>query len=234
LAVILAGWWTTKNLRTGAREVHSAIDRLRAETQEAIGQLEDASTSAVTRIRLSADEAQGTQPQSDLQSSRTTMSEDEVIRGLESLTPDNDQTRHTKWWQPIVDMKFDDPSQPSPRLYWKNNVRTPLPWPSTWLTGYTVGGDTGSVGVALSGKANEIDALWKAIQPSLRRLSRALPEGTSFEPGRFGISWSQPRALFKSDDEQREWLRSNLNAFQKALAPELRKLRDAASNPKLI
>jgi Phage integrase family len=31
---------------------------------------------------------------------------------------------HRQWWQPITEMKFVDPDQEQPRLYWKNNVRT--------------------------------------------------------------------------------------------------------------
>jgi hypothetical protein len=55
------------------------------------------------------------------------------------MRTDSERVEHERWWEPIVSITFDDPDQQRPRLYWKNNTRTPMPWPGIWLTTWTWG-----------------------------------------------------------------------------------------------
>ena len=118
-------------------------------------------------------------------------------------------------------MKFNDPNRPPPRLYWKNNVRVPMPWPGTWLTAWRNEKSDGVCGVALSGKSESIDAFWRKIQRFAPELERQLPDGSRIEAGRFGIGIIQPNTLFRDDDEKREWLVSNLDKFATVLQPRM-------------
>jgi hypothetical protein len=116
--------------------------------------------------------------------------------------------------QPIVDMKFDDREQvEQPRLYWMNNTRTPLPWPSIWLTAWRNESPDGVCGVALSGRAKMIKELWHMLRRDADEIQRELPAGSTVEGGRFGIGISKPNSEFRDDDERRAWLKETLNAF---------------------
>jgi hypothetical protein len=97
-----------------------------------------------------------------------------------------ERAEHTQWWQPIVSMKFDDPDQQQPRLHWKNNTRTPMPWPGTWLTTYTWGGEDpdGGCGVALSGYDDALDKLWRSMRRERKEIQSELPDGSNVEAGR--------------------------------------------------
>jgi hypothetical protein len=107
---------------------------------------------------------------------------------LSRHSTDSERRAHSSWWEPIVSMSFDDPDQQPPRLFWKNNTRTPMPWPGTWLTTWTSQDPDGNTGIALSGYEDNIDEFWRAIRAVRREIQSDLPEGTSVESGRFGIS----------------------------------------------
>jgi hypothetical protein len=130
--------------------------------------------------------------------------------------------RHKQWWQPIVDMKFDDPKQvEQPRLYWMNNTRTPMPWPSIWLTAWRNESPDGVCGVALSGRARRISELWRRLSRDADEIQRELPAGSTVEGGRFGIGITKPNSEFRDDDERRAWLQATLNTFVNVLRPRI-------------
>jgi hypothetical protein len=137
--------------------------------------------------------------------------------------------RHQQWWQPIVDMTFADPQQEQPRLYWMNNTRTPLPWPSIWLTAWRNESPDGVCGVALSGRAKSIKELWRRLRRDAEEIRRELPAGSTVEGGRFGIGITKPNSEFRDDDEKRAWLKAILNAFVNVLRPRIAKVAGRAS-----
>jgi acylphosphatase len=127
--------------------------------------------------------------------------------------------QHKQWWQPVVDMKFDDPGQEQPRLYWSNNVRAPLPWPDTWLTGWRNVNEDGLCGVALSGKEKSVEAFWRVIRGQAWKIEAALPKVVASIEGRFGIRITKPNSEFGSDEEKRAWIKEMLNQFALVLRP---------------
>ena len=129
-----------------------------------------------------------------------------------------------QWWQPIVDMTFDDARQEQPRLY-NNNVRTRLPWPDTWLTAWCNVSEEGVCGVALSGHEKGIETFWRAIQRDARKIEAALPKGSSVARGRFGIRVTKPNTEFRNDDEKRAWIKADLNAFVNVLKSRMNKVK---------
>ncbi len=63
------------------------------------------------------------------------------------------QEQYRAWWTPVMNAPFDDPDQEPARLYYPNNVRVTLPWPTkVWAGAYRYGGDSGSVGVGTNGQ----------------------------------------------------------------------------------
>jgi hypothetical protein len=132
--------------------------------------------------------------------------------------------RHRQWWQPIVDMKFDDSEQlEQPRLYWMNNTRTPMPWQGIWLTAWRNESRDGVCGVALSGRTKKINELWRRLRRDADEIQRELPAGSTVEGGRFGIGITKPNSEFRDDDERRAWLKAALNTFVNVLRPRIAK-----------
>lgn len=126
-------------------------------------------------------------------------------------------------------MKFDDPQQEQPRLYWMNNTRTPMPWPGIWLTAWRNESPDGVVGVALSGRGRRISELWRRLRRDADEIQRQLPAGSTVEGGRFGIDITKPNSEFRDDDERRAWLKSTLNAFVNVLRPRIAKAASRTS-----
>jgi len=131
---------------------------------------------------------------------------------------------HSSWWQPIVSMSFDDPDQQPPRLYWKNNVRTSMPWPGTWLTAWMSQGPSGVTGIALSGHEDNLDEFWRSIRRVKQEIQAELPDGANVDSGRFGIQITRPNTDFHTDDEKRAWMKEKLNQFVNVLRPRMKAL----------
>ncbi|GJD91611.1 hypothetical protein BHAOGJBA_5159 [Methylobacterium hispanicum] len=128
-------------------------------------------------------------------------------------SPPMDEYR--RWWQPILEMRFDDPDQAPPVLY-SNNVRMGLPLPATWITAY---GDARDVGVFFSGRGEAHRRGMELLLGQEAEILSELPEGsvhdTSFRTVR-------RQASFAGDDEKRAWLAATANAYVNALRPRLR------------
>lgn len=147
----------------------------------------------------------------------------------EQSTTDDAYEAHKRWWQPVVDMKFDAPGQDPPTLRWMNNVRAKLPWPSTWLTAWCNDSPNGVCGVALSGRGKRIDELWRRLRRDADQIQQELPEGSTVQEGRFGIGLIKPNAEFKDDEERRAWLKETLNTFVNVLRPRILKAVDRSN-----
>ena len=85
------------------------------------------------------------------------------------------QAEYRRWWQPVLDMRFDDPDQEPPKLFYPNNVRVALPWPGLTVTAY---GMKDRCGVFLSGRDEALNEVWEKVTPHLDEIVAALPENT--------------------------------------------------------
>ena len=93
------------------------------------------------------------------------------------------QAQYRAWWTPVINASFDDPDQEPAKLYWPNNVRISLPWPTrVWLTAYRAGGDAGTIGVATSGTEPGYSEMISALEAQKEAIVAELPEGTTFRP----------------------------------------------------
>jgi hypothetical protein len=147
-----------------------------------------------------------------------------------SAEPSQESPKHAeyrKWWAPVIAMSFDDPDQEPPKLYWRNHVRAPLPWPGTWLTAYQ---SSRTCAVFLSGREDGLRELWTRIEPVLDEIANELPEGTLLQgpddPSGNSININTTRSIrsFSNDDEKRRWLMTTLNQYVNALRPRMKRL----------
>lgn len=91
------------------------------------------------------------------------------------------QAEYRAWWSPVMQMRFDDPDQESPKLYWPNHVRAAMPAQRTWLTAYRYGGEVGSLGVYLTGSGDYYASLMQKLMPYRDEILSELPDGSRFE-----------------------------------------------------
>lgn len=130
---------------------------------------------------------------------------------------------YRKWWQSILDMKFDDPDQPPPQLYWQNHVRLALPIDGLWLTAYGWGsGAKAEHGVTLMGPSSLLAAFWDATGKAPEELASRIP-GARVKPtndrASLTIAASRRDADLGDANAQRAWLAQVLNAFVNVLRP---------------
>jgi hypothetical protein len=145
--------------------------------------------------------------------------------GGQGGTENPKQAEYRRWWQPVLDMSFDDPDQEPLKLYWPNNVRAQLPWPGTWITAYQ---STRTCGVFLAGRERELEEVLHLLSPQLDQIASELPEGTEIgnvrSSGGMAIKTTRSIGTFKNDYEKREWLKPVLNQYVNVLRPRLKQL----------
>lgn len=138
-----------------------------------------------------------------------------------------------RWWQPVLDMRFDDPDQEPLRLFWPNNVRAQLPWNGLWITAYRNDAPSGKCGVFLAGRERELDDAYQLLMPELDEIVSELPEGTKTggvrASGGTAILTIRPNSGFQNDDEKRDWLRKTLNQYVNALRPRIKQIASPAA-----
>jgi hypothetical protein len=141
--------------------------------------------------------------------------------GLES----SKHAEYRRWWQPVLDMGFDDPDQEPLKLHWPNNVRAQLPWAGTWITAYQ---STRTCGVFLAGRERELEEVLHLLSPQLDQIAAELPEGTQVgnvrSSGGMAIMTTRTIDTFQNDDEKRVWLKRTLNQYINVLRPRLKQL----------
>jgi hypothetical protein len=233
-----AAVFATRRIKAGTKEVSKLVDaseRLRAQADETASLLGQAADEAIERMRASINEeiinasfAGATQGAVErVRKAMAAPGQDGTRATAESPTPSvlantPDREAHRQWWQPVVDTKLPGSDQPQPKLYWRNNVRVPLPWPGTWLTVWRNDEAGGVCGVAVSGRGTAVDDLWQHIQPSAAAIEASLPVGSTVKPGRFGLGITKPNSDFKNDNERRAWMQQTMLAFLADLGPRLK------------
>jgi len=132
------------------------------------------------------------------------------------------QAEYRRWWQPVLDMRFDDPDQESPKLYWPNHVRAALPWPQTWLTAYRYGD---RIGVGTGGREEAVNALTEKLGDQAVAALAELPPGTELKRSQLHnymcYSVTRPVAELGNDDGVCAWVISTLNTFANVLRPKV-------------
>jgi len=127
-----------------------------------------------------------------------------------------------EWWEPILQMRLEDPQQEPPFWVGTNNVVPNTPFPGLKIKALAIVG-TPDAGVFLSGtrRAN-VFAIQKDLKRERSSLLKELPKGTEI---RTGHHW--PIMLYRddleSDREKQEWIIKTLNQFVNVLRPSLRK-----------
>ncbi len=155
------------------------------------------------------------------------LDESDVVEGPLPRTPSErspiDSAAMKTWWAEVLATRFDDPDQPELRYYHPNNVRTPLPWPGTWVTGYRAASNPPRVGVFISGQQSAVAELLKNLAPFRAALERTLPTGTevAFDQG---PAISRPWSDFSDEAAQKIWVAKTLNHFVNALRPLVRQV----------
>lgn len=135
------------------------------------------------------------------------------------------QAEYRAWWTPVLSMTFDDPDQEPLKLYYPNNVRTPLPFPKTWILGYRSGGDSGGIAVCTSGSGQFYTEMISRIADQSEEILKELPEGTVFkktDAGSYRFHTGRSVAEFTNEDAMRKWISDTINAYVNALRPRLK------------
>jgi hypothetical protein len=80
-------------------------------------------------------------------------------------------------------------------------------------------------GVAISGNAKAVDALWQSLERSTADLKAALPAGFTVEAGRFWVALLKPNTEFANDEERRAWMQQTMSAFIAVFEPKIQAIR---------
>lgn len=140
-----------------------------------------------------------------------------------SLGESPKQAAYRAWWEPITAMAFADPDQEPPTLYYPNNVRTPLPWPKTWIGAYRSGE---SIGIATGGSGQSHKDLIDLLAHESAEILSELPEGSEFKPsslnGVYTFTVSRSMQEFQDVNSCYTWIKETLNAFVNTLRPRVK------------
>jgi hypothetical protein len=145
-----AAVFATRKIKAANKHVRQLVDaseRLRAQADETASLLSAAADDAIERMKAAISEeiinaslGQATQGAIDHVRAAASASDHRGSQAASNAaqapaqTSTADRDAHQRWWQPVVDTKLPGADQPPPKLYWKNNIRIPLPVPGTWLT----------------------------------------------------------------------------------------------------
>ncbi|GIK48236.1 MAG: hypothetical protein BroJett013_09330 [Alphaproteobacteria bacterium] len=136
------------------------------------------------------------------------------------------QAEYREWYKPILNMKFDDPDQEAPTLYWPNNVRVPLPWPKVWLTASSLASEEKcAVWLVEGGKDKPLSPL---LEERREEIDPLLPAGSFSQPENMGVVFGcqRPWASFANEDEKKAWIAETLNTFVNVFRPLLKELKE--------
>lgn len=143
----------------------------------------------------------------------------------------SEQAAYRAWWAPVMARQFDDPDQEPLRLFWRNNVRTPLPWPGTWILAYGSKA-AGTVAVCLSGRQDAFEDLMQALAPFQDQILSELPEGTTLVSGAdatYNFRCSRSIEQLGEEDAQRAFLGDAINRFVNVFRPRVKALVGASA-----
>jgi hypothetical protein len=136
--------------------------------------------------------------------------------------------QHLKdWWQPVLDMKFNDPEQDPPYWVGTNNIVLRTPFPGIVIKAFARVGSP-AMEVFVSGTRTEnVRAIEEFVREERRALIRELPPGTEICPENDWPVITHEQEI-EDDDERRAWIIKTLNTYVTVLRPRLRKWFAAA------
>jgi hypothetical protein len=124
------------------------------------------------------------------------------------------------WWQPVLQMTFDDPEQERPFWVGTNNVVLKTPFRGIHIKAFAIVNGA-RIGVFLSGtRKGNLLHLRKHLAKDRRSLLRDLPKGTRVAVSDCDVILDTYDCT--TDAEKRAWICTSLNAFANALRPRLR------------
>lgn len=135
----------------------------------------------------------------------------------------NGPKMHLKdWWQPILQMKFDNRDQDAPFWTGTNNVVLNTPFPGIQIKAYSlVKKHQIAVFLPWPRDPDSLKLIRKFIGRDRDILKRKLPEGTEIDPkGPWPIVLATRE--FQSDPDKLAWIKKMLNQFVNALRPLLK------------
>jgi hypothetical protein len=157
--------------------------------------------------------------------------EDEAIqRAVERVVEPEQAERRAQdkaFWQSFIDsVRFDHPDQPPPRHGGPNWVKIPQPGPVEWLTAFRSSGGGGKVGLFLTFRGGEGQALFDELAAELETLRTEsdldlqanIKKSDPFEGE---ISATRPRSAFANEREQLAFLTDAANRFVTTIRPRL-------------
>jgi hypothetical protein len=146
---------------------------------------------------------------------------DEVTDAADEEAGNSDKEHLRAWWQPVIDMKFDDPEQEPPKWLATNNIAISTPYPGLQIKGWSLV-NRKQMGIYLTGPATRLEAIEKMVRRDKQFLLENLPKGTVIDPKSV---WP---IVLKNEDAMPDaaryaWLKTTLNEFANVLRPRLRK-----------
>ncbi len=185
-------------------------------------------TTIIERVVYSCDAGTGSGAGAPPPLASTVRGSDDAVAGgsvhsADTLGESPRQAAFRKWWQPVLDMSFDDPEQEPAKLYWPNYVKAALPWPKSSVHAYRVEKDR-TICVCLSCP----DALSVLLEPAQSEILGELPRGTVF--GDFmiggGLTFGTARRYddFRSEDEKRTWVIATMRQYSNCFRPRIVRL----------
>ncbi len=139
------------------------------------------------------------------------------------------QAGYRRWWTPILEMKFDDPEQEPPQLFYPNNVRIALPWPNMWILLYHMA--NGRTGICTAGRKGADQPAIDALSSQRDEILSELPEGAEFvsfnSSGDFTYRVERSADQFESEVQNKDWLIDAANKCVNAFRPRLNSLLES-------
>lgn len=131
--------------------------------------------------------------------------------------------RWKPWWQPVLDMKFDDIEQEAPFWVGTNNVVLNTPFPGIKIKAYAVANKS-PIGVFVAGaRQDNVNNIQEYIKRDRKKLIEQLPHGTLVSTTTNSWPILIETTDFQLDDERRDWIAKRLNEFVNVLRPWLKK-----------
>jgi hypothetical protein len=130
--------------------------------------------------------------------------------------------RWMPWWQPVLQMKFDDATQEAPSWVGTNNVVLKTPFSGIQIKAYAITSGSAIAVFVAGAHPKAVGRIEKYLRREKASLISELPKGTEIK---IGDPWPivVGTSDIESDDRRRAWIVRMLNEFVNALRPRLRK-----------
>jgi hypothetical protein len=139
------------------------------------------------------------------------------------------QIEYRKWWKPVLEMRFDDPEQEPPQLFYPNNVRIALPWPNMWILMFWMA--SGRTGVCTASRKGVDQPVLKALDSQRDEILAELPEYAELVKfdsyDEYTYKTERRRDEFNSEEENKAWLMDCANKYVNAFRPRVLRLMES-------